>query len=143
MISPVSSLFKEILEPGGVPLLEVALFFTIIAFASRRRALSGFNTPGLQSGDEAGVAGHRGLKTARSMSGEVHRDEGRLLIGDVQSLAVGRRLPLANVILYLVVVQGRDELFDQVDLVPFVCIRISQVVEYPHTCVQLLHGLIV
>ena len=45
-------------------------------------------------------------------------------------------------ILDLMIVQGRGELLDEVDLIASTSVRISQVLQYPHPRVQLLYGLV-
>ena len=52
------------------------------------------------------------------MGGEVHEDEGCLFIRDVESLGVGRGLPMTDVVLNFTVVQNRYEPFNEEDLVP-------------------------
>ena len=57
----IRSLLKEVLEPQGAQILEVALLVAVVTFASGRRMPLGVDTPGPESGDEAVITWYWGL----------------------------------------------------------------------------------
>ena len=76
------------------------------------------------------------------MSGKVHEDEGSLLIGDVQCGPVSGRFPTPDIILDLPVVEGTDESLNQMGLISGVLVRVDEVVQHPHACMQFLYQLV-
>ena len=90
-------LFQEVLESSQAALLEVAFLIAIVTFATSCRSFPWLCVSGLQCGDKAGVSRIGSLQASRSMGGEVHEDEGCLLIHDVESLGVSGRFLTADV----------------------------------------------
>ena len=62
------------------------------------------------------------------MGGQVHKDEGGLLISSCQCCCVGQWLPPSHVILDLTVVEGRNKSFDEEYVIPRGGIRLRQVI---------------
>ena len=93
---------------------------------------------GLQGGDKAGVPLRRSLEPTWSVGSQVHEDEGGLFVGSCKCHGVGGRLPPTHMVLDFVVIQGRDEPLNEEDVIPRRSVRVRQVKEDPHPCVQLL-----
>ena len=108
----------------------MALLVAVVPLAMGCRVPPDVGSPSFKSGDEAGVARSRGLKSTRSMRGQVHEDEGRLLIGKVEGLGVGGGFPTMDVVLNLPVVQRRNEFFYQIDFTEVSSLRVGQMVQH-------------
>ena len=76
------------------------------------------------------------------MSGQIYEDERHLFIGDIEGLSIGGGHPAADMVLHLPVVQGGDELLDQVNLAAVFGLGIGQVVQHPQVGVEFLHRFI-
>ena len=76
------------------------------------------------------------------VGGQVHKDEGRLLISNVQGRPIRGRLPAPDVVLHLPVVERVDEPLDEMGFITGVLIRVGQMVQDPHASMQFLYRLV-
>ena len=106
----------------------MALLVAIVALPPGGRVSTSVSTLGMKGGDKAVITWYRGLQATRGMNGNVHQNEQSLFVGDVQGFGVSGWFSSADMILDLTIVQGGDELFDEVYLIAHTRVRISQVV---------------
>ena len=93
---------------------------------------------GLQGGDKTGVPWRRSLQPTWSMGSQVHEDEGGLFVGSCKGHSVCGWLPPTHMVLDFAVIQGHDEPLNEEDVIPRRSVRVREVKEDPHPCVQLL-----
>ena len=98
----------------------------------------GVSSPFFKGGDEAGVSRRGGLQSTRSMRGQVHEDEGHVLVSDIEGLGIYGGLPMMELILDLLVVQRRNKFLDQVDLTADFSLRVGQMVQHSQASMELL-----
>ena len=128
--------------PSPITIEAAALLLLVGCLKVARASGNGIGAFGPQGGDETGIAGCRGLHSAWRMGGEVHQNEGRLLIGSGQSRGVGQRLPSPHVVLDLSIVEGRNKPLNEEDVVPRGGVRVGQMVQNSHPGVELLDRLV-
>ena len=95
------------------------------------------SSPFFKGGDEAGVSRRGGLQSTRSMQGQVHEDEGRVLISDIEGLGIYGGLQMTELILDLLV-QCHNEFIDQVDLTAEFSLRVGQMVQHSQASMEFL-----